>query len=97
MNDVMDQDGVALHFVEGQIVVDDEHSIAKRREFGDCGEHDRRSGGTGQAMTLMIAPCLVSRFIGGSFLLRRGAFHRESRSYKISITSATVEGTRYNR
>jgi hypothetical protein len=30
----MDQDGVVLHFVEDQIVVDDEHSIAKRREFG---------------------------------------------------------------
>ena len=30
----MDQDGVALHFVEDQIVVDDENSIAKRRELG---------------------------------------------------------------
>ena len=37
MKDAMDQDGVALHFVEDQIVVDDEHSIAKRRELGIVG------------------------------------------------------------
>ena len=37
VKDAMDQDGVALHFVEDQIVVDDEHSIAKRRELGIVG------------------------------------------------------------
>ena len=33
----MDQDGVALHFVEDQIVVDDENSITKRRELDIVG------------------------------------------------------------
>ena len=37
VKDAMDQDGVALHFVEDQIVVDDENSIAKRRELGIVG------------------------------------------------------------
>ena len=34
MKDAMDQDDVAFHFVEDQIVVDDKNSIAKRRELG---------------------------------------------------------------
>jgi hypothetical protein len=33
----MDQNGVALYFVKDQIVVDDENSIAKRRELGIVG------------------------------------------------------------
>jgi hypothetical protein len=33
----MDQDGFAPYFVEDQIVVDDENSIAKRRELGIVG------------------------------------------------------------
>ena len=37
VKDAMDQDGVALYFVEDQIVVDDENSIAKRRELGIVG------------------------------------------------------------
>ena len=37
VKDAMDQDGVALHFVEDQIVVDDGNSIAKRRELGIVG------------------------------------------------------------
>ena len=30
----MDQDGVALHFVKNQIVVDDKNAIAKRSKLG---------------------------------------------------------------
>ncbi len=37
MKDAMDQDDVALHFIEDQIVVDDENAIAKRRELGIVG------------------------------------------------------------
>ena len=37
VKDAMDQDGFTLHFVEDQIVVDDENSIAKRRELGIVG------------------------------------------------------------
>ncbi|MEO7861903.1 MAG: hypothetical protein ABIU05_16000 [Nitrospirales bacterium] len=34
VKDAMDQDGVALHFVKNQIVVDDKNAIAKRSERG---------------------------------------------------------------
>ena len=37
MKDAIDQDGVGFYFVEDQIVVDDEDSIAKRRELGIVG------------------------------------------------------------
>lgn len=37
VKDAMDQNGLALHFVEDQIVVHDKNSIAKHRELGIVG------------------------------------------------------------